>query len=127
MSVIDSFRNLCHTEPLNCVGTIQPAHIVYSNPNAIVSHDTIVSDCIVVNNNIETLTCCENVQGDSFQKHYCVCLHSIGHQVDVLWIDSIVKYIQFLYLHPAVGDTVQGFYVYNTDRSTITFLQVLCK
>ena len=49
-----------------------------------------------------------------------MCLHSITQKVDVLWIDSIVNSIQCLYLHPAVGDTVQGFYVYNIDRSTIS-------
>ena len=101
-------------------GTIQPAPIVHSNHNAIVSHNTIVSDCCVVNDNIEILTCCENVQGDSFKRHCCVYSHSITHKVDVLCIDSIMNSIQCLFLHPAVGDTVQGFYVYNIDGRSIS-------
>ena len=120
VAVIDSFKKLTNVEPVICRGIIQPAPIVHSNHNAIISLDTIVSDCCVSNYNIEILTCCENVQGESFQRHCCAYSHSITHQVNVLCIDSIANPIQCLFVYPAVGDTVQGFYVCDINGRSIS-------
>ena len=111
---------MTNAELIDYRGTIQPAPLVHSYHNAIVSPVTIVSDCRVFNHSMEVLTCCENVQGELFQRHCCAYSHSITHQVDVLCINSIANSVQCLYLYPALGDTVQGFYVYNISGRSIS-------
>ena len=79
----------------------------------------MVSDSFVFNHNTGVLTCCETLQGELVQRPCCAYSHGIVHQVDVLCIDSIGNSIQCLYLHPASGDNVHGFYAWNVSESKI--------
>ena len=119
ISVINFFRQLDNVEPVRCRGTIQMAPVVNNNLVANVSFDTKVSYSFVLNYNMQVLTCCEVVENQLGQSHCCVFPCSIVHQVDFLCIESFGASMQCLYLHPASGDNVHGFYTCNTSDGKI--------
>ena len=108
-SVINAFRKLDNTEPVVHRGTIQSASGVNSNLNANIVLNTKVSDSFVSGVNMDTVFCCEALQEQLGQKHVCLYLNSIVHEVDILCIESFNTVIQCLYLYPALGDNMQGF------------------
>ena len=119
ISVIDFFRQLNNVEPVEYRGTIQTAPLVHNNLNANLLHDTMVSDSFVFDHNMGVLTYCETLPRDLVQSHCCAYSQGVIHQVDVLYIDSIGSSTQCLYLHPASGDNVYGFYAWNVCDSKI--------
>ena len=80
ISLINSFRQLNNAEPVIHKGTIQTAPSVNSNLYVNVSADIKVSDSLVINRNIEVLTCCKMLQEHLVQGHCCAYSHSIVHQ-----------------------------------------------
>ena len=120
VSVIDAFRQLQNTEPVVYRGTIQPASGVNSNFNANIVSDTKVSDSWVPSVNMDTVFCCETLQEQLGRSHCCEYSHSIVHSIDVLCIGSFDRLITCIYVHPALGDNVQGFFMWNVSNSHIS-------